>query len=344
MPASTTPSDPQLQSLRTIHSARSRRWRESRASGDLDPIVPTLDQSSELPLPADDLQQCQAHVLDALSIPSSNIDFYGKKSCLSLLDLLPSFMELTAARSQLDTDWTISRRWMEQLAGEFMLQSTLEAYLCFGAEGGEVVDEAFAWGYSPIFLHEANERASEEADALAMFDGASLQEFVEAKNINGKRNSISVRLDGDSANPGPENKRVKMEEIWEGEWIVNMMFRADPAPEDLMTMGEETQARAMESEIEGWQEVRSNYLKLLQPSNNSSSVTHLIQTATDYPIAHFDAKIKSFLVQLWQSIDAPVLVQLERGQLAGLSVEETDDFKRKIGLESWTKAANTAST
>lgn len=164
---------------------------------------------------------------------------------------------------------------MEQLAGEFMMQSTLEAYLCFGAKGREVVDEAFAWGYSPIFLHEANERASEEADALAMFNGASLQESVELKNANGKRNSISVHLDSDSAHPESENKKIRMEEIWEGERIVNMMFRADPAPEDLITMGEETQARAMESEIEGWQEVRSNYLKLVSSQERTTCTQRL---------------------------------------------------------------------
>lgn len=77
-------------------------------------------------------------------------------------------------------------------------------------------------------------------------------------------------------------------------------------------------------------------MKLTPPIKASSlGPNHLLQVAAEYPIVDFEAKIISYLTALSQSIDAPVLVQLEQGQLKGLSIEDTDEFKRKVGLNAW---------
>lgn len=97
------------------------------------------------------LERRRAYTLKVLKCPAENDlyedAFYGTSECLSLLDLLPSFMGVIAARNELNNS-NISTGLME-LAAQFMLQSCLEQYLAFGATGCDAIDEAFAWGAKP---------------------------------------------------------------------------------------------------------------------------------------------------------------------------------------------------
>ena len=85
-----------------------------------------------------------------LSTATSSKIFYGTPDSVSLLDLLPFFISTSAARANLGSEaeeFVVQPRWME-LAAEWMLQAVLEQYRIFGAEGTDVIEEAFAWGYS----------------------------------------------------------------------------------------------------------------------------------------------------------------------------------------------------
>jgi hypothetical protein len=85
--------------------------------------------------------------------------FYGTSASLALLDILPLFMKVIAARNELANS-NLSLGLMD-LAARFMLQACLEQYLIFGADGSDAVDEAFAWGYKrPQGADEPGEQGS----------------------------------------------------------------------------------------------------------------------------------------------------------------------------------------
>ncbi len=98
-------------------------------------------------LPPDVLRRHRQLNLSRLSYDPASHDFYGSPASISLLDLLPSFMELSAAWSELHIDdyANITPQWMS-LAGEWMLQAALEQYLVYGSSGDAARDEAFSWG------------------------------------------------------------------------------------------------------------------------------------------------------------------------------------------------------
>lgn len=142
------PSSPALQQLRESNKSRAREW-----IGGID-AVPSLkyDMSrfeTELPLPLEDLERNRAHVLNTLKMPAEDEAydkaFYGTTASAALLDMLPSFMTVIAARNELNNS-TLNKALMK-LAGQFMLQACLEQYLVRGASGSDATDEAFAWGY-----------------------------------------------------------------------------------------------------------------------------------------------------------------------------------------------------
>ena len=80
----------------------------------------------------------------------------------SLHCLLPLFIELSAARVNLDDDWLPTSEWFD-LAGQFMLQAVIEEYLLNGAYGTEIFNTVFAFGCPGV------ERWAEEpSDVTAM--------------------------------------------------------------------------------------------------------------------------------------------------------------------------------
>ena len=144
----TVPAQSSLVNLRRANQERARAWFDSNdrlPSSSFDPTPFDRD----LPTSQQQLERNRAHVLRGLEIPAEDEDYedayYGTSSCLSLLDILPFFMQVSAARNAMN-DSNLTDRWM-QLACSFMLQACLEKYLVFGAKGVYAIDEAFSWGY-----------------------------------------------------------------------------------------------------------------------------------------------------------------------------------------------------
>lgn len=144
----TTPSEPSLESLRGSNLHRAWNWIGDPSNA---PSSSFSGQGldDQLPIPAEGLERNRGLVLQELNIPAEDEEnenpFYGTSSCVSLLDILPLFIEVSAARNAMNAS-NLSERWMD-LASEFMLQACLEQYLVVGARGTDVIDEAFAWGY-----------------------------------------------------------------------------------------------------------------------------------------------------------------------------------------------------
>ncbi|KAL1303282.1 hypothetical protein AAFC00_006689 [Neodothiora populina] len=275
---------------------RAQGWQKLRAQKQ--PDTNGISYGIQLPFTQSQVQYFRAQVLEHLTKDSASEEFYGSATCLSLMDLLPSFMYLSAARAQLNADFGITQHWMN-LAGEFMLLSVLENYMCFRASDPELVNEAFAWG----FLPGSDRHQSEHL-------GGKLDEPME----------IDCEVEGDRR--------------WDGEAVVNQMFAADLADEDVVDFGQDPPTTTAETEIEDWEEIRNQYMSRLRHGPHVSTADHFTRVAADFSMVTFEERIASYLAALSQSIEPPVLVQLERGQLAGLSVEETQDFKRRVGLEA----------
>ena len=277
----TNPSRSALESLRAANQERARAWigsadRMPTASFDATPF------DDELPISHSELERNRAHVLNALDVPAEDgADegaFYGTSSCVSLLDVLPLFIQVSAARNAMSSS-NLTDRWM-QLACEFMIQACLEQYLVFGANGSDTMDEAFAWGY------EAN-----EDDKMDIPNG---------KTWDAKEDEI------------------------------NEMFEDE----------------VYAAEVEGWSSTKTSYLSELflpkeviesdaQEEVHRVAVTsHLEMVAVKHPIASFESSLLNFLEALSNSIPEPVLVQLERGQLDGMTKQQTQDFLTECGVGS----------
>ncbi|CAA9962117.1 hypothetical protein PTT_12471 [Pyrenophora teres f. teres 0-1] len=122
-----------------------------------------FDQQKDFPLSDGALYENRSELASALGMPLDQrrwvTDVAGTPS---LHCLLPVFIELTAARVNLDDDWVPSSEWFN-LAGQFMLQAVIGEYLRNGAYGEETFNTIFAYGCPGV------ERWAEEpADVAAM--------------------------------------------------------------------------------------------------------------------------------------------------------------------------------
>jgi len=225
------------------------------------------------------LESNRAHVLEQLDVPAEDENyedaFYGTSACITLLDLLPSFMEISAARNAMNNS-NLSERWM-RLACEWMLQACLEQVLVLGANRADLVDEAFAWGYT---------------------------------NRNSDKSS------------GIEQNTMQNE----AEDEINLMFEDED----------------YESEIDGWQDVKLEFLRQTYTGTPDTgydaeslhaTTTHLQRLAAKYQIATFESAVLEFLVVMSQSMPKPVLAQLETGKLDGMTEDETRNFLASCGVE-----------
>ncbi|KAI7258108.1 hypothetical protein KC352_g10772, partial [Hortaea werneckii] len=284
----TTPPTSALEELRQNNQDRAREW---IASEERIPCrgynMRSFDDAAAFPS-RDILERNRAHVLHGLSVPAEDEAYedahYGTPSCLSLLDLLPLFMEVSAARQVMLAasvpESGLTEQWM-QLACSFMLQACLEQYLVVGVSGTDAIDEAFAWG-----------------------------------------------------------QRAKGREKDANDEICDMF--EDPI---------------YETEVHGWANIKRQYLeRILQPATKNSwhesssapsspygaqdrhrfvdLISRLESTATQHPIVQFESDVLGFLHALSESIERPVLVQLEGGQLDGMSTEETTEFIKSCGLSA----------
>jgi hypothetical protein len=175
------PSPQALRILRDANTARAMEWIQNAdrmPSGKLDvsafqprlgshldatPLQPGEAQQRKTTTARQQayLESRRAYTLKALKYPAEDEAyedaFYGTPECLSLLDLLPSFMAVIAARNELNNS-NLSTGLMG-LAAQFMLQACLEQYLVCGATGSDAIDEAFAWGYKPTRLTKGHKKS-----------------------------------------------------------------------------------------------------------------------------------------------------------------------------------------
>ena len=262
-----TPSQDSLRQLRAQQQDRARQW---IGSADRIPtskyVVGALDTA--LPIQLEDLERNRAHVLCQLGAAAEDETyedaFYGTQRCISLSDLLPMFMQVSAARMAM-SNVNLTAKWME-LASDFMLQACLEQYLVYGSEGADAIDQTFSWGY----------KAESDTTTAVESAGASSEEDI------------------------------------------NAMFEDDEFAQ----------------EAKGWAESKAYYLSELLPEtySNDDLVAHLENLAAEYPIADFEQHLVEFLANLAGSIPEPVLLQLEKGKLNGMSTKETRIFIQSCGL------------
>ncbi|KAF2857243.1 hypothetical protein K470DRAFT_273456 [Piedraia hortae CBS 480.64] len=135
-----TPTRKEVQRLREKHAAKLIEWRKL---ADL-PLNPR-GKASE-PLESHQLVNNRVQALRDLGCPQDL--FYGTKSCLSYLDLLPLFLQTNFLRWQMmgAEENQITETWID-LVGEYLIQACLEQAFVFGTDSFEkVVDMAFSLG------------------------------------------------------------------------------------------------------------------------------------------------------------------------------------------------------
>ncbi|CAO2656351.1 Nn.00g051540.m01.CDS01 [Neocucurbitaria sp. VM-36] len=150
-----------LNELREQNESRGDYWKQRTSHPPA--LRQPFDQQREFPLSDGALYENRNGLASALNIPHDQrrwvTDVAGTPS---LHCLLPLFIELTAARVNLDDDWIPTSEWFD-LAGEFMLQAVIEEFLRNGVYGADVFNTVFAFGCPGV------ERWAEEpADVTAM--------------------------------------------------------------------------------------------------------------------------------------------------------------------------------
>lgn len=194
-----TPSKQALGQLREANTSRALDWiRDSNG-------VPsgTYDMSMfDAKLPLSQLEAHRARNLSALKMPAEDDAhedaYYGTSSSIALLDILPSFMTVIAARNEIANS-NISTGLLE-LAAQFMLQACLEQYLVRGANGSDAIDEAFSWGYKPAQSADGVQDTEPSDETIRMFqdeEGGS-QEVPEWSSIKSDTIALLANGDGDS--------------------------------------------------------------------------------------------------------------------------------------------------
>lgn len=83
------------------------------------------------------------------------------------------------------------------------------------------------------------------------------------------------------------------------------------------------------AQISKWGIARQRYAGEL---SDASTINKAQSVALKYPLLEFKAIVGTFLRDLMTTLDAPILIQVERGQLEGLSPEETQRLKARVGL------------
>jgi hypothetical protein len=86
-------------------------------------------------------------------------------------------------------------------------------------------------------------------------------------------------------------------------------------------------------EVPGWSEVKSGFIAELANTNGEPLTRHLESVADKYPIDVFEETVLQLLAGLAASLPKPILTQLERGTLDGMSAAETEVFLRECGLK-----------
>ncbi|PYH41152.1 uncharacterized protein BP01DRAFT_186981 [Aspergillus saccharolyticus JOP 1030-1] len=77
---------------------------------------------------------------------------------------------------------------------------------------------------------------------------------------------------------------------------------------------------------------QQGYLRYFRPPRGLSLEMHLKNMSSILPAAQLAHAVIDYLVNMMKSLDPPILLQLERGKLDGLTREETRLLKARIGL------------
>lgn len=89
-------------------------------------------------------------------------------------------------------------------------------------------------------------------------------------------------------------------------------------------------------DAELWKDIRTRALETILSAKDQywkDLVSHLAAVSERHPLAKTDKEIVGFLKSLAECIPEPVLVQLQKGQLRGMSKEETSAFIRQCGID-----------
>ncbi|PNS17224.1 hypothetical protein CAC42_6907 [Sphaceloma murrayae] len=81
-----------------------------------------------------------------------------------------------------------------------------------------------------------------------------------------------------------------------------------------------------------WRIMRRQTILRFKRRKGESLAARVNMLQSEYPRSQFDKTMRLFLRSLIASMDCPVLVQLESGQLEGMSRQETENLKRRCGL------------
>ncbi|KAE8362969.1 hypothetical protein BDV27DRAFT_130642 [Aspergillus caelatus] len=74
-------------------------------------------------------------------------------------------------------------------------------------------------------------------------------------------------------------------------------------------------------------------MSYLQPPDGTSVNVHMRTISAKFPINKFKCAVFDTLVKIMKVLEPPILIQLERGQLWGLSRAETKQLKDRVGLK-----------
>ncbi|OKP02848.1 hypothetical protein PENSUB_6920 [Penicillium subrubescens] len=79
-----------------------------------------------------------------------------------------------------------------------------------------------------------------------------------------------------------------------------------------------------------WWDVRESYAAEIPDDLGDRAAW--VTLDQQYPFAHFKAIVVEFLFELMTTLDAPILLQLERGKLDGWTPEETQQLMKEAGM------------
>ncbi len=89
-------------------------------------------------------------------------------------------------------------------------------------------------------------------------------------------------------------------------------------------------------EYPAWQKTRLKYMSVLadlhtrEELDNQDLVTLLQEIADEYPVRDFERRVVAFAKAMWEFCRRPFLIQLEKGEVKGMTNSELEDFKKRI--------------
>ena len=268
----TVSGEDELRAMRRTHQSRAKEWWAS-SEHRLD-IHPTWRSDSAQHTYSN--EALLSRLAKYFSLDPEQVERFENSKPLSLLDVLPFFMEVSADIQCIENknDANITHEWMT-LAAELILQSVLEQWLVYGAVGPDTLSEAFAWGYRK----------------------------------------------------GGANKSC-----WRAEEMVNDMFREGGS----------------EAEVDGWSAIKekamsmvslftacsillplTDFTQLRAPANTALS-RQLEDVSKRLPAPALDETVFNFVDAVHQSREKPIMLQLEHGDVQGLSHSEVDRLKARV--------------